>query len=57
MSIVNSECECCGKKAILEEFSEDWEVYGQASVYSFMFCAECMEDKEDMFRELMSDYD
>ena len=57
MSLVKSECECCGKKAVLEEFGREWEVYGQSSQYNFMFCAECMEDKEDMFIELMRDYE
>ena len=45
-----------GEKAVLEEFGREWEVYGQSSQYNFMFCAECMEDKEEMFIELMKEY-
>ena len=55
MSIGN--CECCSKENVeLKEFSKEWEVYGSCSLYSFMFCQDCMEDKENMFMELMKEY-
>lgn len=50
-------CECCSKENVeLKEFSKEWEVYGSCSLYSFMFCKDCMEDKENMFIELMKEY-
>ena len=56
LKVVLGECECCGKKGVLKEFGREWEVYGSCSHYSFMFCSECMEDKEEMFIELMKEY-
>jgi hypothetical protein len=50
-------CECCGKENVeLKEFSKEWEVYGKCSLYSFLFCQDCMEDKDNMFKELIKEY-
>jgi hypothetical protein len=57
MSLVNCECDCCGKKEGLEEFSREWESYGKCEVESIILCSECMEDKDEVFVELMRDYE